>query len=63
MTGAGLQDHHLDALLCEFVAKRAAAGTGADDADDAVIVQIECRHCRLPYACGSQSMSLKPRLM
>ncbi len=63
MASAGFQDHHLDALLRKLVAERAAAGAGADNADHGVVVQIECRHRRLPYACGSQSMSLKPRLM
>ena len=63
MASTGFEDHHLDALLRKLVAERAATRAGADDADHAVVVQIECCHCRLPYACGSQSMSLKPRLM
>src|SRR3979490_2035273 len=66
----GLKDHHLDAFLSQFVTQRAAAGAGTDNYDYAIIVQIEFRHDVLPTAFvrsrqtfGSQSMSLKPRLM
>ena len=38
---AGLEQHHLDALLRQLVAQRAAAGTGADDHHDAVVVEFE----------------------
>lgn len=37
---SGFQNDDVDAFLCEFVAERTAAGTGADDDDDAVVVQI-----------------------
>ena len=37
------QDHHLDALLGQFVAQRAAAGPGAHDHHDAVVVEVEFR--------------------
>ncbi len=61
---AGLKDHHLDALLRELVAERAATGAGADNHDHAVVVQIEFGHdLFLLFSFGSQSMSLKPRLM
>ena len=40
MRGARLEDDDVDALLGEFVAKRAAAGAGADDDDHAVVVEI-----------------------
>src|SRR6267154_3470182 len=66
----GLKDHHLDTFLSQFVTQRAAAGAGTDNYDYAIIVQIEFRHDVLPTAFvrsrqtfGSQSMSLKPRLM
>jgi hypothetical protein len=66
----GLKDHNLDALLGQFVTQRAAAGAGTDDYDHAIIVQIKFRHDVLPtgfvrsrQTFGSQSMSLKPRLM
>ncbi len=46
---ARLQDDDVDALLREFVAERAAAGAGADDDDNAVVLQIKwCCHGFLP---------------
>ncbi len=68
----GLKDHDLDALLREFVAERSAAGAGAHDYNHAIVIQIEFCHVMssqlmfCPTSCqtfGSQSMSLKPRLM
>jgi len=38
VTVPGLEDHHADALLRQFVAERAAAGAGADDDDHAIVV-------------------------
>jgi hypothetical protein len=49
---ARLETHHLDALLGEFVAERAAARTGTDDDDHGVVVQIELRHRITPWAAS-----------
>jgi hypothetical protein len=49
---AGLETHHLDALLGELVAERAAAGTGTDDDDDRIVVQIEFGHRITPWAAS-----------
>ena len=45
---AGLEDDGLDALLGELVAERAAARAGADDDDEAVVVQVESSHAGSP---------------
>ena len=67
---ARLEDHHVDALLGQFVAERPATGTRADDDDDVrIILSIPSRHDSsspeelLKRARHSQSMSSKPRWM
>ena len=41
---AGLEDHDLDAFLGEFVAERSAAGAGAHDYNNTIVIQIEFCH-------------------
>src|SRR6185312_1242871 len=41
---SGLKDHHLDTFLSELIAERTAAGAGADNYNNAIVVLIEFRH-------------------
>src|SRR5262249_39550495 len=51
----------LDALLAQLVRQRASAGAGADDHDEAVVVQVELRHLSLlPTLAASAWMRLSP---
>ena len=71
---AGLEQHHLDALLGQLVGERAAAGARADDDHHAVVVQVvgRCHGSCLPQpryggglasasGCSVQPASWKPR--
>ncbi len=61
VVAAGFEGDDGDALLRQSVAEHAAAGTGADDDDDRVVVEVKgCSHDPRSY---SQAMSLKPRSM
>ena len=58
VTFPGLQHHDLDTLLSQFVCERAAAGTGPDDDDDRVVVEIIFRSHGIP----PELLSFDPRL-